>query len=62
MSYEGTTCACGGKKQSNTMLCNGCETEFSGHASMKAFKSEKDVELRRHAALTLLCLARGRNG
>jgi hypothetical protein len=61
MSFEGTTCPCGGKKQPNTMLCNGCETTFADHPSMKSFKSEKDAELRRHAALTLLSLARGRN-
>lgn len=61
MSYEGTVCPCGGKKQPNTMLCVGCETAFADHPSMAAFKDERrDLETRRHAAMTLLSLARGR--
>jgi hypothetical protein len=61
MSYEGTICPCGGKKDSNTMLCNGCMTAFAQHPSMSAYLDKsKDVEARRHAALTLLSLARDR--
>ncbi len=63
MSYEGTTCPCGGKKAPNTMLCDGCMTEFKDHPAMASFTDKKnDVEIRRHAALTLLTLARGRKG
>lgn len=33
MSYEGTICPCGDKKESNTMLCNGCVSTFEQHPS-----------------------------
>jgi hypothetical protein len=61
MSYEGTVCPCGDKKEPNTMLCNGCMSEFSQHPSMSVFLDKsREPETRRHAALTLLALARGR--
>ncbi len=61
MSYENTHCPCGGKKVTDTMLCNECETEFSEHVSMKTFRDESArVESRRHAAIILLSLARRR--
>ena len=61
MSYEGTTCPCGGKKESNTMLCSGCMDTFAGHSAMTSFLDRKgDVETRRNAAMILLALARGR--
>lgn len=58
MSYEGTKCPCGGKKPANTMLCDGCMTAFADHPAMAVFSDRAlDVELRRHAAITLLTLA-----
>jgi len=63
MSYESTVCPCGGKKMSNTMLCCTCETAYAEHPAMSVFKDEScDLESRRHAAITLVTLARGRNG
>lgn len=61
MSYEGTVCPCGGKKLGNTMLCDGCVSEFGQHPSMADFRDGKlSTDTRRHAAVTLLALARGR--
>lgn len=61
MSYEGTKCPCGGKKASNTMLCNGCMTAFANHPSMKVFlDTNADREARRHSAMILLEMARVR--
>lgn len=61
MSYEGTICPCGDKKPTNTMICDVCMSEYSQHPSMACYRDEKnDVENRRHAAQTLLSLARGR--
>ena len=61
MSYEDQVCPCGGRKEINTMLCEGCEQTFADHPSMSAFKDKgAEVETRRHAAQTLLTLARNR--
>lgn len=61
MSYEGTTCPCGHKKEPNTMLCSDCMTTFAHHPSMPVFLDKSRApETRRHAAMTLLALARGR--
>ena len=54
MSYEGTVCNCGEKKNAGTMLCIGCELDFAQHPSMLAMNDKsKDVDHRRHAAQTL---------
>lgn len=61
MSYAGTVCPCGDKKPAGTMLCSGCESDLATHPSMLAFKDTSiDRELRRHAAITLLTMARDR--
>jgi len=61
MSYDGTVCPCGGKKLGNTMLCDDCILHFQQHPAMLDFKNGKlDVEVRRHAAITLLALCRDR--
>ena len=61
MSFDGTVCPCGDKKPSGTMLCCGCEEAFANHPSMRSFNDKSiDRELRRHAAITLLTLARDR--
>lgn len=61
MSYEGTTCPCGDKKQANTMLCTSCMDAFANHPSMAVFQNTNgDREQRRHAAMILLELARSR--
>lgn len=60
MSYEGTICPCGNRKQPNTMLCDECERVFADHPSMRDFKHHTDIEMRQHAAMTLVSLSRGR--
>lgn len=61
MSFEDTKCPCGGKKLTDTMLCSDCETAFKDHPSMKYFNNPAHpIDGRRHAAITLITLARGR--
>jgi hypothetical protein len=61
MSYEDTKCPCGGKKPTDTMLCDDCEKALADRREMATFKDlNASVELRRHAATILVSLARGR--
>ena len=61
MSYSDEKCPCGGKKQRDTMICSDCETAFSERHEMTRYKDETvALDLRRHAAIILLSLARGR--
>ena len=61
MSYEDTSCPCGGKKERETMLCNDCEQYLADHPAMAVFKDKSNSnESRRHAAMILLTLARKR--
>jgi len=61
MSYSDEKCPCGGKKQRDTMICADCETAFAERHEMTRYKDETvAIDLRRHAAIILLSLARGR--
>jgi hypothetical protein len=61
MSYENTQCPCGGKKPTDTMLCDDCEIALDKHPSMKWFRDgSQPVEARRHAAIILVSAARSR--
>lgn len=62
MSYEDTRCPCGGKKPTDTMLCDECNTALKDHPSMKVFRdaAKYSVDSRRHAALVLITLSRAR--
>lgn len=60
MSYEDTKCPCGDKKPTDTMLCDACVEYMKDHPSMVTFRSDAEIHDRRHAALVLLTLARGR--
>jgi hypothetical protein len=61
MSYENTSCPCGDKKPTDTMLCDGCETTFADRYETKAMRDTTlPVESRRHAAIVLVTLARSR--
>ena len=60
MSWENTKCPCGGRKESETMLCRDCEEYLEDRPEMAIFRGDGDPDLRRHAAITLLALARGR--
>jgi hypothetical protein len=63
MSFEDTNCPCGGKKPVGTMLCADCESAFAIHPAMVAFKDKTaGTEFRRHAAYTLISLAKNRDG
>ena len=62
MSYENSICPCGGKKPTDTMLCDACEDALADHPAMGIFKDlTMRTEARRHAAITLVTLARKRN-
>lgn len=59
MSYENNICPCGGKKPTETMLCPDCQEALKDRREMQIMQDEhEDVELRRHAAIILLTLAR----
>jgi hypothetical protein len=61
MSYENTFCPCGGKKLPDTMLCADCETAFADRRERQTMNDlTVGVELRRHAAIVLVSLARSR--
>jgi hypothetical protein len=61
MSFEDTNCPCGGKKDPATMLCDACMDYLKDRKEMAIFMADGPVEYRRHAAIILLSLARGRN-
>jgi hypothetical protein len=62
MSYENTSCPCGDKKPTDTMLCDACLTSFAGRRELTDMRdSTMPVEWRRNAAIILLQLARSRN-
>lgn len=61
MAYHDTNCPCGGKKPTDTMLCDECVTEFSHRRELKDYQDgSQPVDHRRHAAEILLALAHGR--
>ena len=62
MSYENTTCPCRGTKPPDTFLCDECVTAFAGRRETQTMNdATQPVEVRRHAAIVLLSLARSRN-
>lgn len=53
MSYHDNQCPCGLKKPRDTMLCNGCMTDFKDTKEMKVFTDETaSIPSQRAAALT----------
>ena len=61
MSYENTSCPCGEKKLTDTMLCAACETVVAGSYDRKAMDDHREpFELRRHAAMRVLAVSRRR--
>lgn len=61
MTYEDTSCPCGGKKPNSTMLCDDCVSHFQGRSEFKDFRNETlPTSWRRHAAIVLLSLAKSR--
>lgn len=61
MSYEDTNCPCGGKKLTDTMLCDACMEYLRDRREWADFDNFKlSAEFRRQAAVILCSLARGR--
>jgi hypothetical protein len=61
MSYENTVCPCGDKKPADTMLCDECYKAFRDRREMDDYQDPTlPLEYRRHAAVVLVALARGR--
>ncbi len=61
MSYENMSCPCGGRKPTDTMLCEDCERAFADRPEMATMRDgEATVEYRRTAAIILVTLARKR--
>lgn len=62
MAYEDTKCPCGGKKPTDTMLCDDCVEHLKDRREMAEYQ---DITLRhdyrRSAATILVSLARQRN-
>ena len=62
MSYENTHCPCGGKKLTETMLCDSCEKTVAGtHDRTRMDDHTAPVEDRRRAAIRVLAVSRRRN-
>ena len=61
MAYDDSQCPCTGKKLPGTMLCDECVSAFADRRELRDYQNgELSMERRRHAALILLSLARGR--
>lgn len=61
MSYENTTCVCGGKKIADTMLCLNCVSVFSDRRELRDYlDTTLSTEIRRSAAIILVTLANKR--
>lgn len=61
MSYENTHCPCGGRKPTDTMLCQACESAFAGTPDRQRMDDPSaDFGARRGAAIRLLAAARRR--
>lgn len=61
MSFENTSCPCGGQKPASTMLCDECLAALAGRREMITFRdNQAPRESRRHAAIILISLARSR--
>lgn len=61
MSYENTSCPCGWKKPTNTMLCDECVEAFKDRPELKAYQDHTaDTGYRRHCAIILVSNARKR--
>lgn len=62
MSYENTLCPCGGKKLTETMLCDDCEKAVAGTFDRTLMDDRTaPFEDRRRAAIRVLTVSRRRN-
>jgi hypothetical protein len=61
MSYANTACPCGGRKRTETMLCNNCEQAFAATPDRQRMDDPTAPwESRRAAAIRILAAARRR--
>lgn len=61
MSWEDTSCPCGGRKDRETMLCVECQTQFKDRPETKELNSDQlSFSQKRSSAIALLALARRR--
>ena len=62
MSWDNTTCPCGGEKQRETLICAACELALSDDPAMRLWRNlENDRQFRRAGAIRLLSLSRQRS-
>lgn len=61
MAYDDTHCPCGGRKETETLLCSACVAHTEATPDMRVFRDEQEtVYARRGAAIRLLAKARVR--
>lgn len=61
MSYENTSCPCGGKKQRETMLCQDCQDHLADTNELAAMNdTARPMQTRRSNAIRVLSMARKR--
>lgn len=62
MSYENNKCPCGGRKLTETMLCDDCEKAVAGTFDRLNMDNHAvPVEVRRKSAIQVLAVCRKRN-
>jgi hypothetical protein len=62
MSYENTSCPCGGRKERETMLCTPCIAATEGTIeSAVMHDTTRTWQTRRNAAIRLIAMARKRH-
>jgi hypothetical protein len=65
MSYENTSCPCGGKKERETLICRECAVHILATTdgfNLERYQDESFTkEARRNMAMRLLSMARRRN-
>jgi len=63
MSYENNKCPCGGRKLTETMLCDECEKAVAGTFDRLRMDDKSAIlEDRRRSAIRVLAVARKRQG
>ena len=62
MSYENTSCPCGGRKERETILCLDCQDQTASTIEAAVMNdASRSWQTRRNAAIRLLSIARGRD-
>jgi hypothetical protein len=62
MSYENTSCPCGGRKERETMLCAPCIAATEGTIEAAVMHdTTRTWQTRRNAAIRLIAMARKRH-